>query len=84
MKIINLRNVLRITSLFIFFLWFFSYRSQGGAGGRGGKIWAFGKSRITLGSDQNLKITFKDVAGVEEAKEELTEVIEFLKDALGY
>lgn len=66
--------------LFIFFIWFFAYRSQGGAGGPGGKIWAFGKSRITLGSDQTLKITFEDVAGVEEAKEELKEIIEFLKD----
>jgi len=66
--------------LFIFFIWFFAYRSQGGAGGPGGKIWAFGKSRITLGSDQSVKITFEDVAGVDEAKEELKEIIEFLKD----
>ncbi|MFA6321461.1 MAG: ATP-dependent zinc metalloprotease FtsH [Candidatus Omnitrophota bacterium] len=64
--------------LFILFLWLFAYKSPGGAGG--GKIWAFGKSRITLASDQNLKITFADVAGVDEAKEELKEVIEFLKD----
>jgi len=64
--------------LFILFLWLFAYRSPGGAGG--GKIWAFGKSRATLASDQNLKVTFADVAGVDEAKEELKEVIEFLKD----
>ncbi|MDD5428685.1 MAG: ATP-dependent zinc metalloprotease FtsH [Candidatus Omnitrophica bacterium] len=65
--------------LFILFLWLFAYRSPGGAGG-GGKMWAFGKSRATLASDQNLKVTFADVAGVDEAKEELKEVIEFLKD----
>jgi cell division protease FtsH len=65
--------------LFILFLWLVAYRSPGGAGG-GGKIWAFGKSRATLASDQRLKITFADVAGVDEAKEELKEVIEFLKD----
>ena len=63
--------------LFILFLWLFAYRSPGGGGSR---IWSFGKSRATLASDQNLKITFEDVAGVEEAKEELKEVIEFLKD----
>ncbi len=63
--------------LFILFLWLVAYRSPGGGGGR---IWAFGKSRATLASDQNLGITFADVAGVDEAKEELNEVIEFLKD----
>ncbi len=63
--------------LFILFLWLFAYRSPGAGGG---KIWSFGKSRVTLASDQNLKITFADVAGVDEAKEELKEVIEFLKD----
>ncbi|MBI5144175.1 MAG: ATP-dependent metallopeptidase FtsH/Yme1/Tma family protein [Candidatus Omnitrophica bacterium] len=63
--------------LFILFLWLFAYR--GGAAG-GGRIWSFGKSRPTLASDERLKITFEDVAGVDEAKEELKEVIEFLKD----
>jgi len=65
--------------LFILFLWLFAYRSPGG-GGAGGKIWSFGKSRVMLASDQNLRITFADVAGVEEAKQELQEIIEFLKD----
>ncbi|MFA6142699.1 MAG: ATP-dependent zinc metalloprotease FtsH [Candidatus Omnitrophota bacterium] len=65
--------------LFILFLWLVAYRSPGGGGGAG-RIWAFGKSRITLASDQNLKITFENVAGVDEAKEELKEVIEFLRD----
>ncbi|MDO8525213.1 MAG: ATP-dependent zinc metalloprotease FtsH [Candidatus Omnitrophota bacterium] len=64
--------------LFILFLWLFAYRSPGGGGA--GKIFAFGKSRARLASDQNLKITFADVAGVDEAKEELKEIIEFLKD----
>ena len=76
---VNLFYSLGPMVLFILFLWLFAYRSPGGAGG-GGKIWAFGKSRATLASDQNLKITFADVAGVDEAKEELKEVIEFLKD----
>ena len=75
---VNLFYSLGPMLLFILFLWLFAYRSPGGAGG--GKIWAFGKSRATLASDQNLKVTFADVAGVDEAKEELKEVIEFLKD----
>lgn len=64
--------------LFILFLWLFVYRG-GGAGG-GGRIWSFGKSRATLASQEHMKVTFEDVAGVDEAKEELKEVIEFLKD----
>ena len=78
---VNLFYSLGPMLLFILFLWLFAYRSPGGAGG--GKIWAFGKSRATLASDQNLKVTFADVAGVDEAKEELKEVIEFLKDPRG-
>ena len=46
----------------------------------GSKALSFGKSRARLLSSQQKKITFKDVAGVEEAKEELTEIIEFLKE----
>jgi len=57
--------------------WFLMYR---GAAGGGGKILSFGKSRARLASGSQLKITFNDVAGVDEAKEEVKEVIEFLKD----
>jgi cell division protease FtsH len=63
--------------LFILFLWLFVYRGNAAGGGR---VWAFGKSRAVLASDSKLKVTFEDVAGVDEAKEELKEVIEFLKD----
>lgn len=63
--------------LFIAFLYFFVYR---GAVQGGSKILAFGRSRAQqISPDQN-KVTFNDVAGVDEAKEELREVIDFLKD----
>ncbi|MDB4349361.1 ATP-dependent zinc metalloprotease FtsH [Omnitrophica bacterium] len=62
--------------LFVIFL-YFMYR---GAAQGGGKIWSFGKSRAQQISKGKMKITFKNVAGVDEAKEELQEVIEFLKD----
>ncbi len=63
--------------LFILFLWFFIYR---GASMGGGKMLSFGKSRAKLAAKDGLKVTFNDVAGIDEAKEELQEVIEFLKD----
>ncbi|MEK6732695.1 MAG: ATP-dependent zinc metalloprotease FtsH [Candidatus Omnitrophota bacterium] len=62
--------------LFIGFLWFFVYRGAQS----GGKILSFGKSRAKQISGDKLKITFDNVAGVDEAKEELKEIIEFLKD----
>jgi len=59
--------------------WFFMLRRmQGGAGGMGG-IFKFGKSRASLWTSDQPRVTFRDVAGCEEAKEELSEVIDFLK-----
>jgi cell division protease FtsH len=55
---------------------FFMRQMQAG----GGKALSFGKSRARLLSDQSVKVTFDDVAGIDEAKEELGEIIDFLKD----
>ncbi|MFD1469959.1 ATP-dependent zinc metalloprotease FtsH [Hymenobacter caeli] len=59
----------------------FMMKRMGGAGGPGGQIFSIGKSRAALfeGGDK-VKITFKDVAGLEEAKEEVQEIVEFLKN----
>jgi cell division protease FtsH len=66
--------------LFIGVWIFFMRQMQGG----GAKALSFGKARARLISDKQNKITFQDVAGVEEAKEELREIIEFLKDPPKY
>ncbi|MCX5715714.1 MAG: AAA family ATPase, partial [Candidatus Omnitrophica bacterium] len=63
--------------LFIFFLWYM-YRGAGQMGG--GRILSFGKSRALLATADNMKDPFNAVAGVDEATEELKEVIEFLRD----
>jgi cell division protease FtsH len=55
---------------------FFMRQMQSG----GGKAMSFGKSRARLLSDQQEKVTFEDVAGIDEAKEELEEIVAFLKD----
>ncbi len=57
---------------------FFMRQMQGGAGGRGAM--SFGKSRARMLGEDQVKITFADVAGVEEAKEEVGELVEFLRD----
>jgi len=61
-------------------VWIFFMRQMQMGGGGGGKAMSFGKSRAKLVSEEATQITFSDVAGVDEAKEELQEVVEFLSN----
>jgi cell division protease FtsH len=66
--------------ILILLVWIFiAKRMQGGTGGSRG-IFSFGKSRAKMVTEDRTKVTFADVAGADEAKEELEEIIEFLKD----
>jgi cell division protease FtsH len=72
-----------IMILALVFFWFL-IMNQGGAGG-GGKVMQFGKSRARLHNKEDLKkVTFDDVAGLDEEKEELQEVVDFLKNPRKY
>jgi len=65
--------------IILFAIWIYVLRQQAG-GGRGGGAFSFGRSRARLLGEDQVKVTFADVAGVEEAKEEVKELVEFLRD----
>ena len=67
--------ILVIIAVFMFFM----RQMQGGGGGKGGPL-TFGKSKAKLLGEDQIKTTFADVAGVDEAKEEVQELVEFLQD----
>ncbi|HEM47444.1 MAG TPA: ATP-dependent metallopeptidase FtsH/Yme1/Tma family protein, partial [Alphaproteobacteria bacterium] len=65
-------------------IWLFVLRRMTAGGGLGGGVMSFGKSRAKIAVEQSVKVTFEDVAGVDEAKEELREIIGFLRDPRRY
>ena len=74
-----------ILPLIIFIgIWFFIMKRMSGAGGAGSQIFNIGKTQGKLIDKEKMKVTFKDVAGLEEAKEEITEIVDFLKSPEKY
>jgi len=62
------------------FIWFFVFRQLRNSAGAGGMLGNFGRSRHKITSKEHTNVTFEDVAGIEEAKEEVMEIVEFLKN----
>jgi cell division protease FtsH len=77
-----LRDVMSwvLPTLIFFAIWMFALRKLGERGGLGDGLLAIGKSRAKVFVESDTQVTFDDVAGVDEAKEELREVVDFLKD----
>jgi len=73
--LISLLPVLVLVGLWVYFM---RQMQGGGVGGRGGAM-SFGKSRAKLQGEDQVKVTFQDVAGCEEAKDEVTELVDFLR-----
>src|SRR5215208_1748067 len=86
-KVENTQNLLMnillplVPWLLIFaFIWFFVFRQLRNSAGAGGMLGNFGRSKHKITSEEHTDVTFDDVAGVEEAKEEVMEIVEFLKN----
>ncbi len=80
-----LTTVLPYVLLFVIILVFFSFlTNQASVGGGNSKVMNFGKSRAKMTTDENKNTTFKNVAGLDEEKEELKEIVDFLKSPKKY
>jgi len=69
---------------FILMIGLWLYLARGASGGKGGGAFGFGKSKAKLLQENKNKITFADVAGIDEARQELSEVVDFLKNSQKY
>nr|WP_283246143.1 ATP-dependent zinc metalloprotease FtsH [Zhenhengia yiwuensis] len=79
-------QIVLIVGMFIFIMVFFMQQMQGGGGGGGGGrgVMSFGKSKAKMTVDDKGSTTFKDVAGLDEEKEEVAELVDFLKNPRKY
>ncbi len=73
-----------VAVLFILFMIMLNGQAAGSGGGASSRMMNFGKSRAKMTTQENMKIRFDDVAGLQEEKEELVEVVDFLKDPVKY
>jgi cell division protease FtsH len=76
-------QIVLIVGMFIFIMVFFMQQMQGNGGG-GGRVMSFGKSKAKMTVDEKGSTTFKDVAGLDEEKEEVAEIVDFLKNPKKY
>ena len=76
---LTLFNIVLIVGMSIFIIMFIMHQFQGGSGSSAGRIMNFGKSRAKMSVDEKGSITFDDVAGLDEEKEEVEEIVDFLK-----
>lgn len=76
-------QIVLVVGMFIFIMVFFMQQMQGGGGG-GGRVMSFGKSKAKMTIDDKGNTTFKDVAGLDEEKEEVSELVDFLKSPKKY
>lgn len=76
-------QIVLVVGMFIFIMVFFMQQMQGGGGG-GGRVMSFGKSKAKMTIDDKGNTTFKDVAGLDEEKEEVSELVDFLKTPKKY
>ena len=78
--LVDVLPILLPVLLFAFFIWFLTRQSKGGSGGMQAFTFGQTRARLTDPSDTTNRVTFKDIAGAKEAKEELKEIVDFLKN----
>jgi len=76
--------IILISLLALFMLFSLMSSAGGGAGGNGGRVMNFAKSRAKMAGEGDVKYTFKDVAGLDEEKEDMEEIVDFLKNPKKY